>query len=178
MGVIRQLPVRQETLALAAALNESSREDGTSAAAAAPAADADDAAATGGAVSGPAGTTDAASAASSANAASPMLALIRSKGFIWLSNSHPQMFYWALAGKHFELKQYASWWQCVPEEEWPQDAAELETVKKDFQGDYGDHRQELVFIGVRMDKAAIIKMLDVCLLTDSEMESYRRHWLG
>ena len=38
-----------------------------------------------------------------------MHSLIRSKGFIWLSNSHMQIFYWALAGRHFELKQYATW---------------------------------------------------------------------
>ena len=33
-----------------------------------------------------------------------------------------------------------------------------------------------VFIGVQMDKAAIIAMLDACLLSDSEMASYRQHW--
>ena len=48
-----------------------------------------------------------------------MHSLIRSKGFVWLSNSHPQMFYWALAGKHFELKAYATWWavRATPAEE-------------------------------------------------------------
>ena len=47
---------------------------------------------------------------------SPMHSLIRSKGFIWLSNSHMQIFYWALAGKHFELKQPARGVQGPP---WP-----------------------------------------------------------
>ena len=151
MSVIRQLPVRQETLALAEALK--SKEEGG-------------------------GTAAAAGAAPAAGGASPMHALIRSKGFIWLSNSHPQMFYWALAGKHFELKQYASWWQCVPKDEWPTDAAELAVIEKEFEGEYGDHRQELVFIGVRMQKEAIIRMLDECLLSDAEMESYRQHWIN
>ena len=107
-----------------------------------------------------------------------MHALIRSKGFIWLSNSHAQMFYWALAGKHFELKQYATWWQCVPREEWPEEAKEVETIMKDFDetSAFGDHRQELVFIGVKMDKDAIVKLLDECLLTDGELESYKQHW--
>jgi len=107
-----------------------------------------------------------------------MLSLIRSKGFVWLSNSHPQMFYWALAGKHFELKQYASWWQCVPREEWPTEPKELMTINKDFDGEFGDHRQELVFIGVKMDRAAITKLLDECLLSEQEMSSYRQHWMS
>merc|ERR1719231_1672596 len=119
------------------------------------------------------GSASAGAAAAGAQPASPLRSLIRSKGFIWLSNSHPQMFYWALAGKHFELKQYASWWQCVPREEWPVDERELAIINRDFDGEYGDHRQELVFIGVRMQKEAIIKMLDACLLTDQEMASYK-----
>ena len=44
-------------------------------------------------------------------------------------------------------------------------------------GAYGDHRQELVFIGVKMDKAAIVRAFDECLLTDAEMDSYRMHWI-
>ena len=105
-----------------------------------------------------------------------MQTLIRSKGFVWLSNSDSQMFYWALAGKHFELKQYATWWQCVPREEWPEDELEVANISKDFDGEYGDRRQALVFIGVRMDRAAITALLDECLLNDQEMASYRQHW--
>ena len=81
-----------------------------------------------------------------------MLALIRSKGFLWLSNSHSQIFYWALAGKHFELKQYGMWWASVAEEEWPLDEKERQEIRKDFDASadgLGDRRQEVVFIGVR-----------------------------
>ena len=49
-------------------------------------------------------------------------------------------------------------------------------LERDFAGEFGDHRQELVFIGVRMDKAAITKAFDECLLTDAEMDAYRKHW--
>ena len=90
MNIIRQLPVRQETLALAEALEEEKKESGAE-----------------GSGEGSGAAAAVAVAAGARDEASPMHALIRSKGFIWLSNSHAQMFYWALAGKHFELKQYA-----------------------------------------------------------------------
>ena len=110
-----------------------------------------------------------------AEARSPMRSLIRAKGFIWLSNSHSQIFYWALAGKHFELKQYAAWWSSLPRGEWPTDQKQMAEILKDYADDeMGDRRQELVFIGVNMDREAITRLLDGCLLSDSEMAEYRK----
>ena len=45
---------------------------------------------------------------------------------------------------------------------------------KDWDGEFGDHRQELVLIGVNMHKDAITSALDQCLLSDEEMADYRK----
>ena len=66
--------------------------------------------------------------------------------------------------------------QCIPKDEWPEDLKEVADINADFVGDLGDRRQELVFIGVGMDRAKIVQLFDECLLTDSEMEAYVKHW--
>ena len=46
-------------------------------------------------------------------------------------------------------------------------------ITKDMKGEYGDCRQEIVFIGIGMDEAAIIKCMDACLLSDEEFEKFK-----
>jgi hypothetical protein len=41
---------------------------------------------------------------------------------------------------------------------------------------YGDRRQELVFIGVNMPKAAMVAKLDAALLSDAELALGERQW--
>lgn len=63
----------------------------------------------------------------------------------------------------------------VPDEEWPEDQAQRNVVVADFDKTtpWGDRRQEIVFIGVGMDEAAICAQLDTALLTPEEMDKYR-----
>lgn len=68
-------------------------------------------------------------------------------------------------------------WAAVPDSEWPQEAKARATVLADFDGpEWGDRRQEIVFIGSGMDQAAICSQLDEALLTADEMQRYRRNW--
>jgi hypothetical protein len=46
----------------------------------------------------------------------------------------------------------------------------------DFTGEFGDRRQEIVFIGRGMDREGISARLDTALLTDEEMEKYKANW--
>ena len=89
----------------------------------------------------------------------PLSTVIRSKGFSWLATHHTAAIYWSHAGTHFELKNVGTWWASA-------DVATLpggklpDAVAEDFDGEFGDRRQEIVFIGVNMDKEAIAAALD------------------
>ena len=103
--------------------------------------------------------------------------MIRSKGFAWLATHHQAAIYWSHAGTHFELKNVGTWWASADVKTLP--GGKLPTaVEADFDGEFGDRRQEIVLIGVGMDRPAIEAALDACLLTDAEVLKYRQHFGG
>jgi hypothetical protein len=51
-------------------------------------------------------------------------------------------------------------------------------IDRVWQGEYGDRRQEIVFIGANMDRKAIELAFDNCLLTASEMKEGPTAWYG
>ena len=101
--------------------------------------------------------------------------IIRSKGFIWLSSAHDMIFYWSHANYSFDIVEEGEWWDSIPEDEWPADEAQREVIRKDFVGKHGDRKQEIIFIGVKMDSEMIIKTLDEALLSDEELYQYEVH---
>ena len=145
-------------------------------------------------------TASAAASAASKEAAeaanpSPIRAVLRSKGFMWMSHSHATAFYWSHAGQHFEIRDEGDWWAAVPAGEWPDDAAQRAVILADFEpkpmssspsddatvsaalaSRYGDRRQEIVFIGAAMDEGRICAALDGALLTEAELAKYDRNF--
>jgi len=106
---------------------------------------------------------------------SPIQAVLRSKGYMWIANGHNTAFYWSHAGQHFEIRDEGEWWAAVPNEYWPTAQGQRDIILADYDGDgdWGDRRQEIVFIGAGMDKEAIEQQLDGALLSEEEMEGYR-----
>lgn len=102
--------------------------------------------------------------------------IIRSKGFVWLATRHKMVGVWSQAGEVISLDDGGEWWADTPDDEYPDDPALVAEIKGQFQGEYDDRRQELVVIGIDLDRAAITAALDACLLTDAEMAPGWRAW--
>lgn len=102
--------------------------------------------------------------------------LIRSKGYFWLA-SRPQFCgQWSQAGGVARYGFAGMFWRSIPKDNWPTDKESLEEIQKQWVEPFGDMRQELVFIGQKLDKAAMISALDQCLLSEEELLKGKNHW--
>jgi G3E family GTPase len=95
--------------------------------------------------------------------------VVRSKGFVWLATRHDLVGLWSQAGGAADLSAAGTWWASVERADWPTEQEAQEAILAEFQGAWGDRRQELVVIGIGMDQAALTARFDACLLTDEEM---------
>jgi len=100
--------------------------------------------------------------------------VLRSKGICWLANRHDMAGMWSQAGLIISLEPAGTWWADVPEDEYPDDMRD--ELKSQMQGEFGDRRQELVFIGIDMSESELRSKLDACLLTDDEMKQGIKKW--
>ncbi len=94
--------------------------------------------------------------------------VVRSKGFFWLSTRPDFVGEVSQAGSFVKHAGMGRWWVSVPKERWPDSEAFDRVVKDQWNPDYGDRRQEIVFIGLKgqMDEAMIRQRLDDCLVKD------------
>lgn len=107
-----------------------------------------------------------------AKAADPLWAKMhRSKGWLWFATRFKQAGSWNTAGAMLRVEYEQDWFCEVPEEEWVFDEDVKAAVMKDFEGEWGDRRQEIVFIGEGLNEK---KALDACLLTDKEFKTWER----
>jgi len=100
--------------------------------------------------------------------------VLRSKGFFWLATRPWQFGEWSQAGGMMTVGCGGPWFTEVPDEAWPEDKDVQESIQNDFQGPWGDRRQELVFIGEGVDKEKISALLDECLLDDKDMKKWEK----
>lgn len=97
--------------------------------------------------------------------------VLRSKGFFWLASRHIIRGEWSSAGPMLTLRGGIPWFAVTGKEFYPPEAQAL--IERDMQGEFGDRRNEIVFIGLSIDQKAISKVLDKCLLTDEEYKTYK-----
>lgn len=102
--------------------------------------------------------------------------VLRSKGVSWIASRHEWAYNWSQAGCSLMLEPAGFWWASAPEEEWPEDEAEIEKIRSRMLHEHGDRQQELVFIGQHLNQEKTIQLLDACLLTDQEYQLGVEAW--
>ena len=118
--------------------------------------------------------------------------LLRSKGSLWIGSRPTRIGNWSQAGAVGRLCSDGMWYVSAPPEFWRQaEAAGItDDIMKDFPEEeqmedpeelnladsVGDRRQEIVFIGIDLDKEKLETALDGCLLTTKEWMGHTK-WL-
>ena len=94
--------------------------------------------------------------------------VVRAKGFFWLSSRPNFVGEVSQAGAVVRHQGIGTWWVAVPKEHWPDGSEFDEMIKQQWNKDYGDRRQEIVFIGLKdfMDEQKIREQLDACLVKE------------
>jgi G3E family GTPase len=105
---------------------------------------------------------------------SPLCHVVRSKGFFWLATRYILRGEWSSAGSMLTLSAGTPWFGAMAKEFWPTDRETIKSIKLDYEGVHEDRRQEIVFIGFKINPSKIQKMFDDCLLTDEEYEEYNK----
>ena len=94
--------------------------------------------------------------------------VIRAKGFVWLATRFDDVGIWSQAGRSMTFNRGGAWFAATPVNEWPADVTR-ENLDVDWIEPHGDRRQELVFIGLKMESERLLAELDSCLLESHEM---------
>ena len=89
--------------------------------------------------------------------------VIRCKGMCYFAEEYDMCYLFEQAGKQFNLKRAGEWFATMPKEELMQLMADDAQLRKDWDDQYGDRMQKLVFIGQHLDIPALKKALDNCL---------------
>ena len=90
--------------------------------------------------------------------------IIRCKGMCYFEEEYDMCYLFEQAGKQFNLKQAGTFYATMPQEELMQMMAQDPMLQRDWDEQYGDRMQKLVFIGQHLDRHAIEHALDDCLV--------------
>ncbi|MEM1235394.1 MAG: GTP-binding protein [Pseudomonadota bacterium] len=92
--------------------------------------------------------------------------VIRAKGHFWIATRPSWVAEFSLAGTLSSVKPMGTWWASVPQERWPSNPQVRDYIASHWSEPWGDRRQELVFIGSRIDWPALEASLNSSLVPE------------
>ena len=89
--------------------------------------------------------------------------VIRAKGMCYFADETETCYLFEQAGKQFNITNAGQWYVTMPDDERNALLERNPQLKADWDNKYGDRMQKIVFIGQKLDRAAIEAQLDKCL---------------
>lgn len=89
--------------------------------------------------------------------------VIRCKGLCYFQDEPDTCYVFEQAGKQVSIRNAGKWYATMPPAELDAFKQQNPSVLKDWDEEYGDRMQKLVFIGQNMDRQEIEKLIDQCL---------------
>ena len=107
--------------------------------------------------------------------------IIRSKGLFWLASRPQQALVWSQAGGSLRSDLAGAWWSSMPYEQRIRYGVFVDNqkaIESNWDINFGDRKNEIVFIGQDMDETKIRRDLDACLATEEELltNAWREGW--
>jgi G3E family GTPase len=90
--------------------------------------------------------------------------IIRAKGICYFRGEKDTCYVFEQAGKQIQMHNAGQWYATMPEEELQMMLERDAGLRRDWDPEYGDRMQKIVFIGQNMDQEEIIRQLDECLV--------------
>lgn len=94
--------------------------------------------------------------------------VIRAKGHFWIATQPQWAAEFSLAGALSSVKPLGFWWASVPEDRLPTHPQAQAEIARNWAEPWGDRRQELVFIGVGLERETICARLNAALLDTND----------
>ena len=89
--------------------------------------------------------------------------IIRCKGLCYFADNQDMSYIFETAGKQKKLSEAGYWFATASKEELQQFVERDPSILKDWDEEYGDRMEKIVFIGQKLDKEQIKQDLDNCL---------------
>ena len=91
--------------------------------------------------------------------------IIRAKGICYFKGEEDVCYLFEQAGKQVSLKNVGQWYATMPKAELESFLQRDAGLRRDWDEQYGDRMQKIVFIGQNLDKEALATLLDACLVS-------------